>query len=346
MSELDVLFKEINKKFGDEVATLGVKPKNYSLLKFSSPRMNYCLYGGLPRYRLIQFAGPFGSGKTTSVCDIIANYQKEKDAKEVVYIDNEQTFDEQWANTLGVNTKKIRLVQPEGANDIQVFQMVLDIVKTGEAGIVVIDSLATLVPEQVADEDMDKQQRGGIAKSLAMFLNKIIPLLKKNECTLICLNQVRDSMDPYKMFTIPGGKALEHHSSVILIFQRGQFFDMKGKPLTTSSPNPFGNYVNASVYKTKVCRPDRKLGFYTLTYTKGIDAVSDTVDCGIEFGMINQRGAWFDLVDIDTGEILRDENNNPLKFQGREKVLEYFRNNQEAYDNLYSKVMEKLNDSN
>lgn len=342
MSELDLLFKNINKTYGDDVATIGVPKKEYNLLKFSSPRLNYCLYGGIPRNRVIQFAGPKGSGKTTSACDLIANYQKEPDAKEVIYIDNEETFDEEWASTLGVDTSKIRLIQPEGANDLQIFQMVLDIVETGEAGLVIVDSLATLVPQQIADESMEKMQMGGIAKSLAVFLNKIVPKLKKYECTLLLLNQVRDSMDPFKAFSIPCGRALEHHSSIILVFQQGKFFDVNGKPLSSNAVNPYGNLVNAHVYKTKTCRPDRRLGFYTLVYTKGIEAVNDTVDCAIEFGMINQRGAWFDVLDIETGEVSLDENGEPLKFQGKERLLEYYKTNDVAYMELFNKVSNKL----
>lgn len=342
MSELDVLFKNINKTYGDNVATIGVPKKDYSLLKFSSPRLNYCLYGGVPRNRVIQFAGPKGSGKTTSACDLIANYQKEKNAKEVIYIDNEQTFDEHWASTIGVDTDKIRLIQPEGANDLQIFQMVLDIVKTGEAGLVVVDSLATLVPQQIADESMEKMQMGGIAKSLAVFLNKVVPLLKKYECTLLLLNQVRDSMDPFKLFSIPCGKALEHHSSVILIFQPGKMFDINGNQLSQMAANPYGNYVNAFVHKTKTCRPDRKLGFYTLIYSKGIEALGDTVDCAIEFGMINQKGAWFEILNIETGEVAVDNNGEILKFQGKNKLVNYFRENDEAYKNLYEMVSKKI----
>lgn len=342
MSELDLLFKNINKTYGDNVATIGVPQKNYSLLKFSSPRLNYCLYGGLPRNRVIQFAGAKGSGKTTSACDIIANYQKEKDAKEVVYIDNEETFDEEWARTIGVDTSKIRLIQPEGANDLQIFQMVLDIVKTNEVGLIIVDSLATLVPQQIAEESMEKMQMGGIAKSLAVFLNKIVPLLKKHECTLLLLNQVRDSLDPFKTFSIPCGRALEHHSSIILVFQQGKFFDINGKQLSSMAVNPYGNYVNAHLYKTKTCRPDRRLGFYTLVYTKGIEAVNDTVDCAIEFGLINQRGAWFDIIDLETGEVSLDNNGELLKFQGKEKLIDYYKSNENAYKELFNKVSNKI----
>jgi hypothetical protein len=117
---------------------------------------------------------------------------------------------------------------------------------------------------------------------------------------------------------------------------------MNGKPLTTMAVNPYGNYVNAHVYKTKVCRPDRKLGFYTLVYTKGIEAVNDTVDCAIEFGMINQRGAWFDVVDIETGEVSLNENGEPLKFQGKEKLVDYYKTNEDAYKELFKKVSNKL----
>lgn len=340
MSQLEVLIKEINKKFGDQVATVGVKSKHYDLIPFSSPRVNYMLYGGLPRNRLIEFAGPESSGKTTSALDIIGQYQKLADAKKVLFIDNEQTFDEEWATLLGVNCEDLILVQPEGASGEQILQMFIDFVNTGEIGLGVIDSVATLVPGQIVDEDMEKGQIGGIARTLTTFCNKIVPLLKKNECTCICINQVRDDMNnPYNLYTTPGGKAFKHHCSVRLFFQQGAYIDNNNKEMRKSAENPAGNLVNIVLKKSKVCRPDRRVGFYSLKYMNGIDYFNDTIDCALQMNLITQRGAYFDIYDFETGEKI-DE-----KFQGRESVVKYYKCNEVAFKQLYDKVLEKMNAS-
>lgn len=337
MSELDNIFKELNKN--SQVITVGV-PKVDSIprIPFSSPRANYVLYGGIPMYRIIEFAGLESSGKTTTALDVVKNYQKLDNAKRVLYVDHEGTFDEFWANTLGVDTDKIILWSPEGHSAEEIFDYIIKMIKTDELGLVVIDSLAALVPSQIFDESFEKQEMGGISKALTRFCRAVIPLLKKHKTTLIGINQLRDDMNSmWNEFTTPGGRGWKFFCSVRLMFKKGKFFDENLNELTMNAENPYGNRVDIKVVKSKSCRSDRRNGFYSLTYMKGIDAIRDTISCALEFGLLQKRGAWFNIVNLETGEVVPE-----LKFQGENRVVEYFKENPEEYDKLWKAVNKKV----
>lgn len=337
MSELDNIIKELNKN--SQVITVGVqKIDSIPRIPFSSPRANYVLYGGIPMYRIIEFAGLESSGKTTTALDIVKNYQKMKNAKRVLYVDHEGTFDEFWARTLGVNTEDIILWSPEGHSAEDIFDYIVKMIKTDELGLVVIDSLAALVPAQIFDESFDKQEMGGIAKALTRFCRTVIPLLRKHKTTLIGINQLRDDMNSqWNEYTTPGGKGWKFFCSVRLMFKKGQFFDEDLSPLTQGAENPFGNRVDIKVVKSKSCRSDRRNGFYSLTYMYGIDAIRDTISCALEFGLLQKRGAWYNIINPETGELVEE-----LKFQGENRVVEYYKNNPQEYEKLWNKVNEKV----
>ncbi len=343
MSNLDVLFRNLNKKYGDGTAVLGPVERQYSRIPFSSPRANYMLYGGIPTGRLIELSGPESSGKTTTMLDLIANYQRMPEAREVVIFDNEQTFDYEYAARLGVNVKKIRVISPDAISAEAAFDILLDLLKTGEVGLLGIDSIATLVPQQIVDESSEKYQMGGIAKSLTTFVNKAIPYMKKFDTTIIAINQVRDDMaNMYNQFTTPGGRAFKHACSVRILCSMGRFIDENGNPATRSLANPIGHFVQLRVLKSKISRPDRKLGYYTLNYITGIDYLGDTIDTAIEFGFIRQRGAWFDIVDPKTGEAVITKDGEVLKFQGRKRLQEYYEQNKKEFQKLHKKVNEEI----
>lgn len=333
MSELDNIFKELNKN--SEVIVEGLlRKEKIDLIPFSSPRANYVLYGGLPMYRIIEFAGLESSGKTTTALDIVSNYQKINNSKKVIYVDHEGTFDELWARKLGVDTSKIIVWSPEEQSAEEIFDYIIKMIKTDEVGLVVIDSLAALVPAQIFDESFEKQEMGGISKSLTRFCRTIIPLLRKHKTTLIGINQLRDDMNSmYNEYTTPGGRGWKFFCSVRLMFKQGTFINENLEPVSRGTENPFGNRVDIKVVKSKVCRCDRRNGYYSLTYTNGIDGITDTLACAIEFGLIQRRGAWYNLIDLDTGEILEDK-----RFQGFSKVKTYYKENIEEYNKLWEKV--------
>ena len=312
---MDELIKEMNKKAKEEVVTLGISNYNYSRIPFTSPRMNYCTFGGLPVGKIIEFYGEESSGKTTTALDSIANYQNTSDGRPVLYVDAENTLDTEWAEKLGVEVSQMYIMQPKGQSAEDIFQFICDSVETGEIGFWVIDSLGVLMSQQELDKQMDEKTYAGISQALTRFSKKIEMLNAQHQCTGIGINQERaDLSNPYGGVTTPGGKAWKYHCSMRLRFSKGKFIDENRNELNKSAEAPFGNIVQMSITKTKVCPPTRRTGFYTLTYTEGIDYLKDLIDVAVKYGIIDKHGAWFTIIDIESGEVLKD------KIQGQANV--------------------------
>lgn len=333
MSKLDIIAKEIGKKFGESTIGYGVKKAEYDKIKFTSPRLNYMTFGGLATGRIYEFAGPEGSGKTTSAFDLMKNAQikfhkeyEEEQAKgntafeerKVFFLDEEGTFDAVWARKFGVDVEKVMIWQPQGESAEKILDVLRDVIETGEVGLAILDSIATLVSEQVYEESLEKKAYGGIAATLTRFVNLIKGPLLKYDCTLIMINQVREDLGSMFGGTItPGGRAFKHACSARFEFRKGKFIDDNGKELTNNAENPAGNIIHVVVKKTKIFEPTRRVGYYTIKYLTGPDFMSDYIDVGLQTGVINQRGAYYDILDLSTGEILNEE-----KIQGKPKLKE------------------------
>ena len=308
MSKIDEVMKDFNKKFKEDLVHEGLSEYDYKRIPFTSPRLNYMTYGGLPIGKLIEFYGEEHGGKTTTALDIVANYQITDDARRVLWVDCENTFDNVWATKLGVNVDELIMMQPtsQGAEDI--FQFILEMIDTGEIGLVVIDSLGVMVSNQAMEKNVNEKTYGGIAMALTNFGSKAVGLCHKHDCTLIGINQLRDDLN--SMFggtKTPGGRSWKFLCSMRLEFRMGKYIDDKNKELTRSAENPAGNIVQVAIKKTKVCKPDRRVGWYTLKYLDGIDYLSDLIEVCIKYGIIEKSGAWFSIVDISTGEIIEDK---------------------------------------
>ena len=333
MSKLDIIAKEIGKKFGESTIGYGVKKAEYDKIKFTSPRLNYMTFGGLATGRIYEFAGPEGSGKTTSAFDLMKNaqikFQKEYEEEQakgntafeerkVFFLDEEGTFDAVWARKFGVDVEKVMIWQPQGESAEKVLDVLRNVIETGEVGLAILDSIATLVSEQVYEESLEKKAYGGIAATLTRFVNLIKGPLLKYDCTLIMINQVREDLGSMFGGTItPGGRAFKHACSARFEFRKGKFVDDNGKELTNNAENPAGNIIHVVVKKTKIFEPTRRVGYYTIKYLTGPDFMSDYIDVGLQTGVINQRGAYYDILDLSTGEILNEE-----KIQGKPKLKE------------------------
>ena len=340
MSKLDALIKEINKEYKEDIAFKGndIEVYKYEKVPFSSPRLNYMLYGGLPMGRMIEFAGPEKSGKTTTALDMVKQCQlkftKEKQGRKVCFVDSENTFDVEWATKLGVNIDDLILIRPQEQYAEQIFDIMKAVVETGEVGLIVLDSVAQLVGKNAISEDIEKKQYGGIAMPLTKFCNIVVPLLGKYNCMCIMINQVREDLNnQYNEFITPGGRGFKHNCSVRLMFRQGSFIDVNNRELTRGAENPAGNLVKVHIEKSKICRSDRRTGFYTLNYLNGIDYLSDTIDVLLQLGAINQRGAYFDLLNVETGEVLYDG-----KIQGKPALLKLLREDPELFKKLQDQI--------
>ena len=129
MSKLDALIAEVNRKAKEEILSKGLNDYDYTRIPFSSPRMNYCTFGGIPVGKLIEFYGEEHGGKTTTALDIVANYQKMPDAREVLYVDAENTLDVEWAKKIGVDVSKMYILQPKSQSAEEIFQIICDAVE-------------------------------------------------------------------------------------------------------------------------------------------------------------------------------------------------------------------------
>lgn len=339
MSKLDELIKNINKEYKEEIAFNGDNASliKYELVPFSSPRINYMLYGGLPMGRMIEFAGAERSGKTTTALDMVKNcqeyFKKEGKGRKVCFVDAENTFDVKWAKTLGVNVEELILIKPQDQYAEELFDIMKSVVETGEIGLLVLDSVAQLVSKQAMEGSIEQKTYGGIAMALTKFCNIVVPLLGKYNCMCIMINQVREDLNnPYNQFVTPGGRGFKHNCSVRLMFQKGKYIDVNNKELNNSAVNPAGNLVQVSIEKSKVCRNDRRVGYYTLNYIEGIDFINDTIDVLMANEIIEQRGAFFYIhfIDYETGEVTDYDG----KIQGRSQLVQLLKENKELYEKL------------
>lgn len=318
------IMKSINKEYEADILHLGLPEYDYKRIPFTSPRMNYVTYGGLPRGKMVEFYGDQHSGKTTSSLDIVANYQRLEDAKGIVYADLENTLDRVWATKLGVDFNIplgepgcIYLMNPTNQGAETIFEQLLEMIKTDEIGLIVIDSLGVMVSNQALEKSIEEKTYGGIGMALTNFSKKAEGLCNKHDCTIIGINQMRaDLGNPYGGQTTTGGMAWRHNVAVRLEFRKGKSFDNKYKDLSQRADGNIGNYVEVFMSKNKTCPPDRHVGFYTIKYDSGVDYLYDLIDMSISMEIIQKRGAYFDVMNNETGEVIKT-------IQGMSKLCDF-----------------------
>ena len=343
----DVL-KKIQKEYGDNVVKIGVDDLSVDgILSLGSPSFDYCVYGGIPEGRIVEYSGAEGSGKTTTAFMTAASYIKAElkrnpdNPRSIVLLDNEGTADPVWAKKLDYDMSEsapVRtiVIRPEGQSAEEIFDMALDLLKTGEVGLLIFDSIATLVPMQISEESMEKQQMGGIAKALTRFANTAIGLLRKYKATLIAINQVRENIEGYGPALItPGGRSFKHACSMRLMFKRGDFFDEEGNILKSSAESPAGHIIEVAILKTKTCKWDRKIGYMHLNYVKGVDVLQDTIDVAIHLNLISQLNQMTFGIMGENGEVVQS-------IKGRKNIKPYFEEHLDEWKKLYSTIYDKL----
>ena len=326
MADINSLIKEINKKYKKEIVSQGSELIKCEKIPFTSPRANYVTRGGIPKNKMTEFFGAEGSGKTTSALDIIANYQKE-DSRYAVYVDLENTLDKEWGTLLGVDFDNVILIKPEQEFGETILDMTLDLIRSGDVGLVVIDSVPYIIPKAVQEAELEQKTYAGNSALLTTFCSKVIPLMNKHETTVLMINQVRDKMGvTYTAYNTPGGRMLKHSYSFRVQFSKGSLLDETGKEVSNSYDTPIGNIVAMKIEKNKVSKPDRKLGTYTLNYSEGVDKITDTVDLAIYLGVVVKSGSWFQYEDI--------------KVQGKPGLVQALKDNVEVLDELIAEVNE------
>lgn len=344
----------------------GSRTSRGNKIPFSSPMMNYATYGGVPRNAMTEFYGEPSGGKSTTAIDIcktaceqfrqeydnevaslnqfVASGNKsaqgqledlqERGPKKVLYLDLEHSFDSAWASTLGITNTDIDIMQPPDVVAEDILQTVLDIISTGEVGLIVLDSIPSLVPRAVLEKKLGERTVSALAGLLTTFCSKVVPLLTRYDATLLVINQIRDNMDnPYVVKT-PGGQALKFFASLRIYFRIGTPVDFLGNELPMNSENPAGYIINAKLTKQKTAPHDRKLATYYLMTQSGIRPDYDYANLAIKkYGIIKKGGAWFTITDPATGDPLECDG-KVVKLNGLAKVYEYLQQNPEYYKTL------------
>ena len=355
-SVADIL-KEVNKKYNDQVLTVGVEDlTSYGTLSLGSPGFDFCLYNSFPERRIVEFSGAEGSGKTTTAYLVAASYVRKElernpeNPRGILFVDLECGADPTWSIKMGynMNDEKVKTYRLTGSDMAaeHIFDVIINMVKTGEIGLIILDSLNMLVPLQVFDESLEKKDMGGIAKPLGDFSRRIKGLLVKYNCTLIGINQLRENIGGYgNPLTTSGGRGWKHACDVRMMFKKSSFFDEDGNELKSSAESPAGYIMEAAVLKTKVCKWDRKLGRIYVNYDRGVDIMQDTIEVATYFGLIdNSVQGSFKIIDPDTGELMCDAEGNEIKIRGKKNVKPYFEQHPELWRRLYDKVYDKLSE--
>lgn len=321
--------KKVNKQYGSEIVQLGTEEKDLDLIPFSSLRLNYMSYGGVPRARISEFYGEESSGKSTLCLDLMANFQKLWPEEYILYIDVEGTYDAKWASHMGVNQDTVVVLSCIGQYAEEIFDQVKEAMETGAFGLMILDSIGAMFSKQASEKSFEEKTYGGIAMALTQFVNQCVPIIKRNNIAFIGINQVRENIgNMYNPITTPGGRAWKFACSQRYMTRKGKFLDEKGNEISSSSENPQGHLIEVKLVKSKTCPSDRRVSKCSLFYRNGIRQDLDLLDLALKFEVIHKGGAWFNAT-ID---------GHDYKWQGQAKVLEELNNNGVLFESVKQKV--------
>ncbi|MEK7238479.1 MAG: recombinase RecA, partial [Nitrospirota bacterium] len=313
---------QIEKQFGKgAIMRLGADTiTEVQIIPSGSIGLNIALgVGGYPRGRVIEIYGPESSGKTTLALNAIAEAQKTGGS--AAFIDAEHALDVSYASKLGVKIDDLLLSQPDTGE--QALEVVETLVRSGALDVIVIDSVAALVPKAEIEGDMGDSLPGLQARLMSQALRKLTATISKSHTTVIFINQIR--MKIGVMFGSPetttGGNALKFYSSIRL--------DIRKIDNIKTAQEAIGNRVRVKVVKNKVAPPFKQAEF-DIYFNEGISKTGELVDLGVEKGIIEKAGAWYAY------------NGNRIG-QGRENVKEYLKANPETAKELETKILEAYN---
>jgi recombination protein RecA len=283
MNDIKVI-SDIHKRFGQgSIFTQKDKAIDISAIPTGSLALDLALgVGGLPRGRIVEIYGPESTGKSTLCQHIVAEVQKMDEL--AAFIDVEQSLDPAYAETCGVNLETLYISQPDSAE--QALEICEMLVRSGDFSLVVVDSVALLVPRAEIEGDMGDSHMGVKARLMGQALRKIQPVAKEKNCTVLFTNQLRQKLGV--MFgnpeTTPGGDALKYSASIRLDMRKGQQIKDKDEII--------GNEVRVTVKKNKVAPPFKVVNL-NIYFDEGISKLTDIINLSIEAGLIEKSGAWF-----------------------------------------------------
>ena len=323
---LEAALAQIQKQFGQGAIMKmgeGTDIKDLEVISTGSISLDMATgVGGVPKGRIIEIYGPESSGKTTLTLHIVAEAQKK--GGKAAFIDAEHALDPVYARNLGVNVEELLVSQPDtGEQALEICDM---LARSGALDVIVVDSVAALVPRQEIQGDIGDTTVGLQARLMSQALRKLAGTVNRANTCIIFINQLREKIGV--MFgnpeTTTGGRALKFYSSMR--------FDVRRVESIKKGENVLGNRTRVKVVKNKVAPPFKKAEF-DIMYGTGISKSGDIVDSATEFDIIEKSGSWYSYMGERIG-------------QGRENVKQYLEDNPDLMDEIQEKLLEKLNGEN
>lgn len=319
---LEMALTQIEKQFGKgSVMKLGDKAMvPVSVIPTGCLELDVALgVGGVPRGRIIEVYGPESSGKTTVALHMVAEAQKLGGA--AAFVDAEHALDPAYAKNLGVDTDNLYVSQPDTGE--QALEITEALVRSGAIDIIVIDSVAALVPKAEIDGEMGQSHVGLQARLMSQALRKLAGIVSKSNTVAVFINQLREKVGV--MFgnpeTTPGGRALKFYASVRL--------DVRRIETIKNGEDMIGNRTRIKVAKNKVAPPFKKAEF-EIYYGEGISAESSVLSLGVTLGLIKKSGSWFSYQDTRIG-------------QGKDNARLFLKDNRDVYEEVKAAILKEYN---
>ncbi len=318
---LKLAIEKIEKDFGKgAIMKLGDKPAvSVETIPTGSLALDVALgVGGIPRGRIIEIYGPESSGKTTLAQHIVAECQKLGGI--AAFVDAEHALDPEYARNLGVNIDELLISQPDTGE--QALDITEELVRSGAVDVIVVDSVAALVPKAEIEGSMEDQQMGLQARLMSKALRKLTGIIGKTRTTVIFINQLRQKIGVMygNPETTTGGNALKYYASVRLEIKRVEGLKGDGEEI--------GNHVRVRILKNKVAPPFRTAEF-DIIFGKGICKIGNILDVAVDLDIVKKAGSWFSFNDDKLG-------------QGRDKAKEFLAANPDILNQVETLVREKL----
>ena len=318
---LKLAIDKIEKDFGKgAIMKLGDKPAvSVETIPTGALALDVALgVGGIPRGRIIEVYGPESSGKTTLAQHIVAECQKKGGI--AAFVDAEHALDPEYARNLGVNIDELLISQPDTGE--QALDITEELVRSGAVDIIIVDSVAALVPKAEIEGSMEDQQMGLQARLMSKALRKLTGIIGKTNTTVIFINQLRQKIGVMygNPETTTGGNALKYYASVRMEIKRVEGLKGDGEDV--------GNHVRVRILKNKVAPPFRTAEF-DIMFGKGICKIGNILDVAVDLNIVKKAGSWFSFNDEKLG-------------QGRDKSKEFLANNPEILNTVETLVREKL----
>jgi len=320
--ELEAVLKQIKKQYGDgAVMMLGESPTmDIEAIPSGSLSLDCALgIGGYPKGRIVEIYGPESSGKTTLAIHAVAEAQKL--GLLAAYIDAEHAFDREYAANLGVDVNKLLFAQPDCGEDC--LEIATKLISSGKVGILVIDSVAALIPRAELEGEMGEARVGLQARLMSQALRKMVGVISKANCLCIFINQVREKIGVLfgNPETTTGGNALKFYASMRL--------EVRKSTAIKEGDEAVANLTKVKVVKNKCAPPFRKAEF-EIEFGKGINRFNEILDKAIEFDIIHKSGSWFSYGEDKLG-------------QGKATVVAILEDNPDLLEEIEAKVVSQIN---